>query len=128
MTTIPPAYDTTWRNDQQAAQDAARILRLPLAGAEFDRLVVCAEAAGDHICQFLDRPGPIPGVEPGIPPQPLRYAHGNVTVELFRRKDIPFGVMGGWNQDDGGSTFVSPDPLAGVKFLITPYKARWGLA
>jgi hypothetical protein len=126
---IPPLdLDETWRNDPQAAADAAKILRLPATSPEMERLTVCAVAAGNHICQFLDRTEPIPGVIPGDPPATLRYAHSNVTVELYRRKDTPFGVMGGWNADDGGATHISPDPLAGVKFLIMPYRARWGLA
>ena len=126
--TLPAAYDTTWRNDTLAAQDAAVILRLPKAGPEFERLVTMAGAAGEDICQFLDRPSPIPGVEPGKPPDGLRAAQAQVTVELYRRKDAPFGIVGGWNADDGGATHISPDPLAGVKPLITPYRARWGLA
>ena len=125
-TGIPPLYDTTWRDDTQAAQDAARVLRLPTSGGEFPRLEVCAVAAGKAICAYLDRVGPIPGVEPGVPPGPLRFAHSHVTVELYRRKDAPFGVLDAWSADTG-TVRVGSDPLSGVKVLINPYRSRWGI-
>lgn len=128
QTDIPPQVDSTWRDDLQAAGDAAEILRIPQSGPEFDRLKLKAITAGEHICQYLDRTEPIPGHGIGVPPPALRTAQAQVTVELYRRKDAPFGVLGGWNQDDGGQTYISPDPLAGVKPLIMPYKARFGLA
>ena len=126
MTGIPPAYDTTWRDDDQAATDAAGILRLATAGPDFERLTICARAAGNHICSFLDRTDPLPGVTPGEPPEDLRFAQAHVTVELFRRKDAPFGVLDAWSPDSGTAR-IGNDPLAGVKNLILPYKARWGL-
>ena len=127
-TAIPPAtLDESWRDDPLAARDAAAVLRLPPSGAEFARLEVCAVAAGVHICQFLDRWSPIPGVTPGVPPGPLRFAQSQVTVELYRRKDAPFGVLDAWSPDSG-TVRVGTDPLSGVKSLLTPYRTHWGIA
>lgn len=128
MTTpIPPNYDTTWINNEQAAQDAAKVLRLPTAGAEYDRLLIMAEAAGLAITQFLDRDTPIDGATPTTVPGPLRFAHSSVTVELYRRKDAPFGVLDAWSPDTN-AVRIGADPLAGIKFLIIPYRGRWGFS
>jgi len=123
---IPPPVDTTWVNDAQAATDAATILRLASSGADYDRLLELAGAAGELICLYLDRTDPIPGVLPQTPPPPLRTAHANVTVELWRRKDAPFGVLDAWSPD-GTATRIGSDPLQGVHHMITPYKAGWGI-
>lgn len=123
---IPPAYDQSWRNDAQAAADAAAVLRIPTVGADAERLKVCAKAAGFHISTFLDRTEPIPGIVAGDPPEDLRFAHAQVTVELFRRKDAPFGVLDAWSPDTGVAR-IGTDPLAGVKNMILPYRARWGI-
>jgi hypothetical protein len=128
MTTfeIPPAVDTSWRDDLQAASDALTILRLPAAGIDAEHMVDLARAAGDKICQKLDRYDPIPGVLPGTPPEPLRVAHANVTVNLWRSKDAPAGVIGSWAPDDV-TEMIPGDPLAGQMHLIMPYKGRWGI-
>jgi hypothetical protein len=123
---VPPYVDISWRDDLQAAGDAAAVLRISMSSPEAARLTLCAQAAGLHICRYLDRKEPIPGVTPGVPPEDLRFAHAHVTVELYRRKDAPFGVLDAWSPDSG-ATRIGSDPLSGVKTMITPYKNRWGL-
>lgn len=125
--TIPPFVDTSWRNDSQAANDAALILRLPAGSVDGQWLLQCAGAAGDAICLELDRLDPIPGIIPGFPPNALRNAHARATVNEFRSKDAPNGVVNSWAPDDAAE-IVAGDCLVGVRPLIRPYKARWGCA
>jgi hypothetical protein len=54
-------------------------------------------------------------------------AAAHVTRELYERKDAPFGVLGAWSQD-GEAMRIARDHLAGVEYLLMPYKLGWGLA
>lgn len=123
---IPPTMDRSWVDVDLAVADAASILKLSTTGPDAPALQRCAEAAGELICIDLDRVTPIPGITPGVPPPPLRNAHAYVTIELWRRKDAPFGVLNAWSPDDVAIR-IGADPLHGVRQMITPYKEQWGL-
>lgn len=123
---IPSPVDVSWRDDLQAATDAALVLKLSPTGPDFDRLYALAQSAGELICLHLDRYEPIPGTLPQTPPPPLRFAHSHVTIELWRRKDAPFGVLNAWSTDDV-AVRIGNDPLAGIIPVIEPYRSHWGL-
>ena len=119
------AVDQTWCDDVQAVNDALTILALPTSAANQNMLRPFAESACQLISNFLDRLTPFGA--PGVAPAPLRTAHAQVTCELYRRKDAPFGVLNAWSQDEV-AVRIGNDALAGVKPSILPYKERWGLA
>jgi hypothetical protein len=50
-----------------------------------------------------------------------------VTVELYRRKDAPFGVLNSWSENDVGPVRIGTDPLKGVEHLLAPYAHRYGV-
>jgi hypothetical protein len=49
------------------------------------------------------------------------------TIVLYRRKDAPFGTVGGW-ADNVVVTSIYADPLEGVWPMIAPYQERQGVA
>lgn len=118
--------DSSWRDDDQAAADALGVLKLSPTGPDAALMLDYAAEAGDLICLELDRLDPIPDIEPGVPPPPLRGAHRDVTVTLWRRKDAPDGVVNAWSTDVI-PVDISADPLAGVRARITPFKGGWGV-
>lgn len=124
---IPPPVDMTWVNSALAADDALKILGLTVDPGSQAMMLPFAESAGSLICLYLDRITPIPGSIPGTPPPALRNAHANVSAELWRRKDAPFGVLDAWSPDTIGVR-ITPDPLNGVRNMLDPYRSRWGLA
>lgn len=114
----------TWCDDDRALADALRVLRLPGSDIDVERLTPCVATACELISAFLDRPDddPVAG-----DPSALRTAHYMVAVELYRRKDAPFGVLNAWSPDEG-TTRIPTDPLRGVYHIVLPYKADWGVA
>jgi hypothetical protein len=127
---IPPSVDTSWRDDAQAAADALAILKLSATGPEAANMLQLAAAAGDRICNRLDRDAanPIPGSLPGVPPPTLRHAHALQTVYEWRQKDVGLGVANSWSPDQTGLVGTADDFAPGVEDSITPYRARWGIA
>jgi hypothetical protein len=61
------------------------------------------------------------------PPQPVNHAAVFLTVELYRRKDAPFGVLNAWSVDDV-MIRVGPDVMRSVRSMILPFKQRFGVA
>lgn len=123
---IPGAGDpapSNWCQDDRALTDALALLRLPGTDADKDRLSQYVETACQLITAELDR-GDVP-VE-GDPPA-LRTAHALVAVELYRRKDAPFGVLNAWSTDELAIR-IGTDPLAGVFHMILPFKLGFGVA
>ena len=59
--------------------------------------------------------------------QLMEAAAVQCTIELYRRKDAPFGVVDAWSQD-AIAFRISGDPLAGILALVRPDKTRWGVA
>jgi hypothetical protein len=49
-----------------------------------------------------------------------------LTIELYRRKDAPFGVTDAWSPD-GVPVQLSSDPLQGVKKRLRSLKGRCGV-
>ena len=61
-------------------------------------------------------------------PAPVMEAAAQATVEMYRRKDAPFGITGAWSAE-GEAFRISRDPLAGVEYLLTPYlPSPWQIA
>jgi hypothetical protein len=105
-----------------------------------ERLELLARAACRQIDQRLELL-PLPGrpqytVLPGFDvatfgtdeaPEDVVTAAVQLTGELYRRKDAPFGVLSAWSPT-GEALRISRDHLAGVDSLLGPYVEGWGLA
>jgi hypothetical protein len=88
-----------------------------------DRIVDAACTAGQLIDDRLDRCTPLPVNTP----LPILSAAVQVTIELYRRKDVPFGTAGGW-ADQAIAVPIYADPLESVWPMIAPYQERLGVA
>ncbi len=104
---------------------ALQELRLTVTDLDADRVERKAQVALGLVHQRLQRPDL--AVDGAVLPDPVIDAAIAATVELYRRKDAPFGVTGAWGPD-GGAIRVSRDPLAGVEYLLEPYIGGWGIA
>jgi hypothetical protein len=58
----------------------------------------------------------------GEAPPDVIEAAVQLTVELYRRKDAPFGVFGGFEP-----ARISADQLRGVASLLDPWREGWGI-
>lgn len=122
--------DTSWANLDQAKADAIGQLRLAPGDIDEDRIQRKTIEAAGHIADFLDRPevdADHPAITDVFKLAQLREAHCMLTVELYLRKDAPFGVFDAFDQD-GSSYRIGSDPLAGIRRGITAQKAAWGIA
>jgi len=130
MTMTMPAEPWTlplWAGDLSEIVDAALAqLRIDPADVDSSRMEPYAAAAVRRIDTFLDPEGtedfPFP------PPPELFEASVTVTIRLFRQKDAPFGVTGGYSDFDTGPVRIPADVLQGVYSLIRPLKRQYGLA
>lgn len=112
-----------WCDDDRALSDALSILRLPASDLDKDRLAICVTEACELISNELDRAdAPIEG-----DPATLRMVHAELSVELYRRKDAPFGVLNAWSPDEIALR-IPGDPLAGFRARLLPWKLDYGVA
>ena len=121
---VTPPASVPW--DLEAIITAALdVLRLEPTDDDVDRIDLAARSACELIEQRLDLE--VPWTDPAAIPPPVTTAAVNLTVELYRRKDAPFGVTDAWSVD-GGILRLSSDVLRGVSSLLAPYRARRGVA
>jgi len=52
-------------------------------------------------------------------PAPVKQATLQLVAELWKRKDAPFGVLGG---QEFGTIYISPDAMRSVGSLLRPYR------
>lgn len=129
MTVLDPfAVDDlpAWVDATQVLADVLDVLRLPATDDDSDRIESLIPTAADLVKTYLDRDAdPLPDAPPMHPL--VRTAMTNLTIELYRRKDAPFGVLNGWSPDEIAIR-ISTDPLRGVVKILLPLKRRWGIA
>lgn len=104
------------------AQAALDVLRLDPSDVDADRILTAATVAAEMVDYELDFETP-----PASVPGPVFNAATTLTVELYRRKDSPFGVTDSWSVD-GASIQLSSDVMRGVRSILDPYRSRWGIA
>jgi hypothetical protein len=111
-----------WPFDKvRVLNDALAVLRLDIGDPDAERINDLVPVACALCEQELDA-----DVAPLTVPEPVHTAAVHVTVELYRRKDAPFGVTDAWSTD-GVPVRISSDPLRGARRMLWPYKARFGL-
>lgn len=107
---------------QQVADEARAVLRLEDGDPDTPRVERAAIVAIDLATQQLDF-----DVAPTTIADAAHDAVVTLTVELYRRKDAPFGVTDSWSVD-GAVLRLSSDVFRGVRSQLSKYRARWGVA
>jgi hypothetical protein len=101
---------------------ALDVLRLDPTDQDAQRINDAAASATELVDVHLDFE-----TAPDSIPRPVFDAAVNLTVELYRRKDAPFGVTDAWGVD-GASIRLSSDVMRGTESMLAPYKSRWAVA
>jgi hypothetical protein len=117
--TMPP-----WADVAAIAQAALEVMRLDAADADVSRVEDVAGSAVLLVDAYLDRADD-PLISPA--PSPVVDACVQVTIELYRRKDAPFGVLNTWSESDVGPVRIGTDPIKGVEQMLAPYAHRYGV-
>lgn len=119
-----PSTVPAWADVDDIATAARAVLRMDAADQDADRVLEAAASAVALVDNYLDR-----AEDPIVPPapQPVTDAAVQVTVELYRRKDAPFGVLNSWSDSDIGPVRIGTDVLKGVESLLSPYAHRYGV-
>jgi len=115
-----------WVDEDQVLTDALDVLRLPAGDADSDRIAALIPAAAALIETYLDRDDQPLDAAPPMHPL-IQTAMTNCTIELYRRKDAPFGVLNSWSSDEM-VVRISSDPLRGVMKILLPLKIQFGVA
>lgn len=141
MTESVDATSGTWHDQApDVAAAAAGELRIGSDHPDrerFDRLARTACAAIDMRLELRPATGrmfyPVSDVwavtsyPSGGAPADVMQAAVQLTEELYRRKDAPFGISNAWSPT-GEVLRISRDHLAGVEPLLLPHVEGWGLA
>ncbi len=120
MTDVSAPAGLPWDVDAVAIA-ALDILRLDPADQDAERINDAAASATELVDSLLDY-----DVAPASIPGPVFDAAVNLTVELYRRKDAPFGVTDSWSAD-GASLMLSSDVYRGVRSSLWRFKSRFGI-
>ena len=119
-----PSVVPPWADVPSIAQGALDVMRLDATDVDADRIESIATSAVLLVDTYLDRADD-PLIAPA--PGPVNDACVQVTIELYRRKDAPFGVLNTWSESDVGPVRIGTDPLKGVEGLLAPYAHRYGI-
>lgn len=121
--TVQPGIQPAFGNPDTVRQDALDILRLDDADVDADRVGRHAKVALEQIQSYL-------GCDTWTDPLPesVQYAAALGTVELYRRKDAPFGVLNAWSVADAGPVRIGQDWANPVRYILAPFRCAWGIA
>jgi len=128
MTYIPPTVlpPAPLPFDPPAITGAALdVLRLDPADDDAERIAGDTLAAIALVEARLDLEVS-PWADADAIPAPVESAAVLLTVELYRRKDAPFGVTDSWSVD-GAAFRITSDVMRGVESMLAPYRGRRGV-
>lgn len=97
------------------------VLRLGVDDPDVPRIYDAAQTA----CRLVDLE--VDNADPAPISQTMETAAVQMTIENYRRKDAPFGVVDAWSVDQVAFR-ISGDPRAGVREMLAGDKTRWGVA
>jgi hypothetical protein len=123
--TVTPA--PPWTEDlTEVISRAMAVLRLESGDQDEQRVAEAAAAAAGLVDDYLDRGADY--FTTGDLPEPVLGATVQATVEIYRRKDAPFGVASGWSvTDEMGPLRIGTDWIKGVETQISPYRLSFGV-
>lgn len=143
MTVPAPDYATsgTWHD---RAPEVAELARIALGLGENDQQVPLLEPHARAAMRAIDarlelQPATgrmfyalsdvhaVTTYAPNRVPADVLEAAVQLTTELLRRKDAPFGISNAWSPT-GEALRISRDQLAGVEPLLLPHIEGWGMA
>lgn len=120
---IPVAPATgVWYDLDVTVAAVLAVLRLTASDVDAERIRALVPVAGQLIDTRLDRQVALTSPAP----LPVLVALENLTVELYRRKDAPFGVLNAWSPD-AFAIRIGRDQMAGIDSLLAGYRRRWGI-
>ena len=125
-TPVPPFVLPAWVDPDAVLADAMAVLRMSGSDPDVARLQTLVSTAAALVDAWLDRgTSPLPDAPPMHPL--AQFGTTQVTVELYRRKDAPFGVLNAWSPDEV-VTRISNDPIRGAFNVLLPLKGGFGVA
>jgi len=101
---------------------ALDVLRLDPTDDDADRIAGDTLTAIALVEQRLDLEVS-PWADAAAIPAPVQNAAVLLNVEVYRRKDAPFGVTDSWSVD-GAAFRISSDVMRGVDSMLAPYRGR----
>lgn len=116
----PPAANG-WDVNDIAAQ-ALATLRMESDDVDAGRVADAAEVATRRLDAYLDAVTPIDTTAEPV----LVQGAVELTIEVYRTKDAPWGVLDAWSADTV-PVRISADRLRSIRGLVVPYKARFGV-
>lgn len=126
MMGLPGGSDYTppvWTTPETVSNLAMGVMRLDASHPDASRVLSAATTAISLVDDYLDRaddPLHVP------PPEPVMDATVKVCVEVYKRKDAPFGVLNSWSDSDIGPVRIGTDALKGVESQLFPFAHRGG--
>lgn len=122
--TVAPPAPIPWDTAALLAR-ALDVLRLDPTDEDAPRVELAVSEATALIDAELDLE--LAWTDSNAIPAPVTGAAVTLAVELYRRKDAPFGVSDSWSPD-GAVVRLSSDYLRGVRSELAPFVARRGVA
>ena len=121
MTDVAPPAANVWDVNDIAGQ-ALAVLRMDGTDVDAGRVEDAVDVATRRIDGYLDAVTPI---DTTTEPE-LVQAAVELSIEVYRTKDAPWGVLDAWSADTV-PVRISSDRLRSIRSLVITHKERFGV-
>jgi len=121
MSDVAPPVANVWDANDITAQ-ALAVLRMDGTDVDAGRVADAADVATMRLDLYLDR---VDQLDTTTMPD-LVQAAVELTIEVYRTKDAPWGVLDAWSADTV-PVRISSDRLRSIRSLVIPRKQRFGV-
>jgi hypothetical protein len=121
MTGVTAPATQPWNHEQIVAK-ALAVLRLEETDLDMAQVSFAESMATELLDDELDTTEPLASISSAVEGGAV-----HLTVEIYRRKDAPFGVLNAWSPDEI-AVRVGSDVMRGVRSIVRHAKERFGLA
>ena len=118
---VTPPVANVWDVNDITAQ-ALAVLRMDDTDVDAGRVADAADVATVRLDAYLDAVDPI---DTTTMPD-VTQAAVELTIEVYRTKDAPWGVLDAWSADTV-PVRISSDRLRSIRSLVIPRKQRFGV-